>query len=220
MTIIIGIDQSYTETAITVMVDGEARGIYTVTKQQDNYVHRDMLKTLLYRIYDMLIDKAPPHVKICCICERTRLRSGAGNKRSNKEENSKDGFISKLSMQYMIELTTIIADAGHRYMIPTYTVDTRSWKSAIVGSSKPLDNILGIDPKKYRTIKYVNEQLLNSRLYDKIFTEVGSRCTVGVVREHLDTGKKFRYDDNVCDSYCIAQYGFLPKIKQKLELID
>ena len=110
-------------------------------------------------------------------------------------------------------IATII-DVFATYEIPVYSVDTRSWKSQIVGNSKPLDNQYGINKEKYRTILYLRDK----GLLKYIAEPYKGRGEKGVIRVKID-GQRVpcKINDDLADSYCIALYGFLPKTKQKLK---
>jgi hypothetical protein len=80
-----------------------------------------------------------------------------------------------------------------------YSVDTRSWKSKIVGSSKARTTKDGKRDAKGDTIKYV--QTLGFDLFIR-----------------TDRNGNDIYDDDAADSACIALYGFIPANQQKLLL--
>lgn len=203
--IVVGIDQSYTETGITVMQDSEVKLFHGVRNPDKlpRHVYRDILKQDMHKICQMVRRKNDDTM---FICERVRLKSG--------------GFISLDSISTMIELTALIKDVTASYGYELYTVDTRSWKSAIVGTTAGAENDMGIHPKKYRTIMYVQALFLNKpKLYNKLMREVHWTTRNGVALTDLENKKKYVWDDNICDSYCIAKYGFLPDDKRKLEVV-
>ena len=110
-------------------------------------------------------------------------------------------------------MATIIDVAG-TYDINVYSVDTRSWKSQIVGNSKPLNNPYGINPEKYRTILYLKDK----GLLKYIAEEYKGRGEKGVINVKIEGQREpCKINDDLADSYCIAMYGYLPKSKQKLK---
>lgn len=107
-------------------------------------------------------------------------------------------------------LNATIIDMAYKFDIPVYSVDTRSWKSQVIGTSKTQPNRYGFPPEKWPTIQWciVHE-------YEQfIKEEVSPRKKKAVIERG---GKRFTYNDNKADSIGIALYGFLPESKQKLE---
>ena len=202
--IVIGIDQSYTRTGFTVLIDKKIfsmksinfDGCMTNTAKRSamkSYID-EMMEQLELSGYDFQVDE------YVVITERIRLRS--------------QGFLSEAYINSTGALIATIIDAFADYNIPVYSVDTRSWKSQIVGNSKPLDNPYGINPEKYRTIVYLKEL----GLLKYIVEEYKGRGTKGVINVKIEGSKvPCKINDDIADSYCIAMYGYLPKSKQKLK---
>lgn len=195
--IVIGIDQSYTRTGITVLKNKQIYRMKSLDFKgcRNNTEKRELLSDVL----ESLINEADSeNIKI--ITERIRLRS--------------QGFLSEAYIKSTGALIATIIDVADTYDIPVYSVDTRSWKSQIVGSSKPLDNPYGINPEKYRTILYLRDR----GLLKYIVEEYKGKGKKGVINVKID-GKKVPciINDDLADSYCIALYGYLPKTKQKLK---
>lgn len=207
--VVIGIDQSYTRTGITVLCDKEIFEMYSLDFKgcKTNTEKRNTLKTELRRIIDMVIYETGienTREDITIVTERIRLRS--------------QGFLSESYLKATGALIATIIDTVSIYQIPVYSVDTRSWKGQIVGSSKPLNNPYVINPEKYRTILYMRDK----GLLKWIAEEYSGRGEKGVilanrtVRGHKEK-VRIKVNDDLADSYCIALYGFLPKNKQKLK---
>lgn len=195
--IVIGIDQSYTRTGITVLEDKKILGMHSVNFDgcKTNTEKREHLKHFIESLFDNYnIDN------VMVITERIRLRS--------------QGFLSESYIKSTGALIATIIDIFATYDIPVYSVDTRSWKSQIVGNSKPLENSYGINKEKYRTILYLRSKGLLKHIVEP-YTGRGKQ---GVVNIKIN-GKKTpcKINDDLADSYCIAMYGFLPKTKQKLK---
>ncbi|MFR2035903.1 MAG: hypothetical protein ACLS3T_04470 [Anaerobutyricum sp.] len=195
--IVIGIDQSYTRTGITVLEDKKILGMHSVNFDgcKTNTEKREHLKHLIESLFDNYnIDN------VMVITERIRLRS--------------QGFLSESYIKSTGALIATIIDVFATYDIPVYSVDTRSWKSQIVGNSKPLENSYGINKEKYRTILYLRSKGLLKHIVEP-YTGRGKQ---GVVNIKIN-GKKTpcKINDDLADSYCIAMYGFLPEHKQKLK---
>lgn len=195
--IVIGIDQSYTRTGITVLEDKKILGMHSVNFDgcKTNTEKREHLKHLIESLFDNYnIDN------VMVITERIRLRS--------------QGFLSESYIKSTGALIATIIDVFATYDIPVYSVDTRSWKSQIIGNSKPLENSYGINKEKYRTILYLRSKGLLKHIVEP-YTGRGKQ---GVVNIKIN-GKKTpcKINDDLADSYCIAMYGFLPEHKQKLK---
>lgn len=195
--IVIGIDQSYTRTGITVLEDKKILGMHSVNFDgcKTNTEKREHLKHFIESLFDNYnIDN------VMVITERIRLRS--------------QGFLSESYIKSTGALIATIIDIFATYDIPVYSVDTRSWKSQIVGNSKPLENSYGINKEKYRTILYLRSKGLLKHIVEP-YTGRGKQ---GIINVKIN-GKKTpcKINDDLADSYCIAMYGFLPEHKQKLK---
>lgn len=192
--IVIGVDQSYQDTGISICCDGELKRVSHVKlSQYKNNTERR--KVLLETLLDVLKKCNRKSENIILICERIRLKS--------------QGFLNINYIKSIGALNAVIIDAAYMFDVPVFSVDTRSWKSQVVGTSKPEKGNNTVNPEKWPTIKYV----MNLGLTDSI-TEPAGKRTKGVIT--ID-GEKFYVNDNAADSACIALYGFLPKSKQKLE---
>lgn len=204
--VVIGIDQSYTRTGITVLCNKEIFEMYSLDFKgcKDNDDKRIELQSQLMGAIDNVNVQLDAD-EIIIITERIRLRS--------------QGFLSENYLKATGALVASIVHIGKLYNIPVYSVDTRSWKSQIVGNSKPLNNPYGINPEKYPTILYMRRK----GLFHWIAEEYEGRGEKGVIwaNRTLTDGKKekvrVKINDDLADSYCIAMYGFLPGNKQKLK---
>lgn len=202
--IVIGIDQSYKCTGVTVIKD-KTDILYMdgikLEQCEDNTERRILLKKELKNILFRLKYVYDDSEMITIVVERIRLRS--------------QGFLSEAYIKSIGALVSVIIDTAKWYNIPVYSVDTRSWKSQIVGTSKPLDNPYGINKEKYPTILYLKSKGLLNRLVEP-YNGKGKK---GIIPVKID-GEKVpcKINDDIADSYCICMYGFLPKSKQKLKL--
>ena len=196
--IVIGVDQSYSRTGITVLKEKKIITMKSVEFEhcKNNSEKRTYLTNALKSIVEKYEIRNP-----VVIVERIRLHS--------------QGFISENYIKATSALVATIVDFFEYYNeIPVYSVDTRAWKSAIVGTSKPVDNVYGIDPHKYPTILYMRRMGLLGRIAEPY----EGRGKKGIIPIKIN-GKKVpcKINDDVADSYCIAMYGFLPEGKQKLK---
>lgn len=196
--VVIGIDQSYKNTGVTVNVNNGERlrvlNIYTDC-YKTNSIKRKVLKEKLNRIVKHVEEKYPD-AEVVCIIERIRLKS--------------QGFLNINYIKGIGALNALIVDIMYDNGVETYSVDTRAWKSAIVGTSKPMENKYGIEPEKYPTILW---NIKNGRKKEIINYDVGKKKKGVIVKGD----KKYRYDDDRSDSIAISFYGFLPAKIQKLE---
>lgn len=198
--LVIGIDQSYKNTGISICKNGKLTNIRSVhlNSLENNSERRNHLAKVLYGLFSKVAEMAKYEVlEVYVIIERIRLQS--------------QGFINIDYIKGIGALNAVIVDIAKEFDIPVYSVDTRSWKSSVVGTSKPQKNNYGIDPEKWPTIQYVK----SLGFEEKILIPVSNKKKKGVFE--ID-GIRYTYNDDAADSACIALYGFLPKNKQKLEL--
>lgn len=150
--VVIGIDESYTRTGITVLEDKKLLKMYSVNFDgcKNNYDKRKDLRSVLESILNELLREYKP-IEIKCIIERIRTFSGG-----------------HMSSQYLITtggLIVTILDVFLAHNIKVYSVDTKAWKNAVIGTSKPKENKYGINPNKYPTILYLNFRLYKRYLF-------------------------------------------------------
>ena len=197
--VVIGIDQSYKNTGVTVNVNNGERlrvlNIYTDC-YENNSIKRSVVRKKLFNLISV-IKIAYPKAEIICIIERIRLKS--------------QGFLNINYIKGIGALNALIVDVMYNNGIETYSVDTRAWKSAIVGTSKPMENKYGLPPEKYPTILW---NVKNGRKKNIINYDVGKKKK-GVITNKK--GERYMYDDDKSDSIAISFYGFLPAKRQKLE---
>jgi len=189
--ICIGIDQSYKNTGWSICKDDKVieYGNIPLKHIGNNSEKRNIVNSTV----EQLIVKSLSEVnqmshKVIVIVERIRLRS--------------QGFLNINYIQSTAALIINIVDIAKKYNINVYSVDTRSWKSNIVGSSKGKKKQIlitkGKNKGKYRTI-----------------TD-NKTDTMDYVKNNL--GIDTKGDDDVADAICISKYAFLPKNKRKLKL--
>lgn len=198
--LVIGIDQSYNNTGISICKDGVLTNIRSIhlSTLEDNSRKRNHLAKVLYDLFSKVsIWASGELVEVYVIIERIRLQS--------------QGFINIDYIKGIGALNAVIVDQAKQFNLSVYSVDTRAWKSAIVGTSKPQKNKFGIDPEKWPTIQYIK----SLGYEDKILVPVSNRKKKGVFEKN---GTRYTYNDDAADSACIALYGFLPQNKQKLLL--
>ena len=196
----IGIDQSYKNTGITISGDGKILKIKSVNleifKNKSN--KRKHLVNYLNNMLEKIKGKSN---KIICVIERIRLRS--------------QGFINMDYIQSIGALNGVIIDVMDDYGIPVYSVDTRCWKSQIIGTSKPKNNKLGVPEKKWPTIEW----LINKGYEKDILHNLGPCDKVRRKKETFDKdGFRYFYDNDAADSAGISLYWFfgnMDKLKKE-----
>lgn len=186
--LVIGIDQSYTRTGISIAGDGQLLkvGHIPFEPSECHSLKRKKVKGILTKVIKLNQSKAN---QIIIVVERIRQFSG-GN----------------LSMDYIKStgaLIGCIVDTASEFGIPVYSADTRSWKSQVVGTSVPKANKYHVDPKKWPTIEYLLTRADVSE--SDILVKVGKRCKKYAKKIGED---KYCYNDDAADSACIALYGF------------
>lgn len=197
--VVIGVDQSYTRTGISICADGRFMSI----KSQDFTIlgpsasrtaKRDLISNCIYVACNMAFQRCSD---VMIICERIRLRS--------------QGVISEDYIKSTAALIGRIVDTADRCGVKVYSVDTRAWKAAVVGTCKSQENKYGIDPHKYPTIRYMER----NGLLKHILIPYDGRGKKGVI---TIKGKRYLIDDDAADAACMALYGFLPgPLKLQLE---
>lgn len=142
--IIMGIDASYARTGLAIAEDGELKAVKSIKFK--GLKKKPEKRANLKMKVENYIKKYQPEM---IVVERTRQFS----------TNDKS-FIALNMIKTGISLLTIIIDVAYENGIPVYSVDTRSWKKVVVGSSKP-DKY---GNKKQPTIDYVKS--LGFEVYD------------------------------------------------------
>lgn len=201
----IGIDQSYADSGICVAIDRRVRIVNEckTTQSMSNTEKRAKLQKILTKCFASCCKKSTEFesCEVICIIERIRLQS------------AKPGSEHFLNLNYIKgigALNALIVDTASKFNIPVYSVDTRSWKSQVVGTSKPREIGHGIPPEKWPTIEYC----IGLGLKDQISYPVSNK------KKHYfvaPDGTRYTFNDNKADSIGIALYGFLPPVNQKLE---
>ena len=178
--VIIGIDQSYTRTGISVAADGKLLIVKSMSFKGAK-TKTDKRKALADRLYSLLTNVRPKASELLVICEKIRTFSHGGKAGGNS-------FISTNYIKSTGALIATIVDTAYAFDVPVCSVDTRSWKSRVVGTSKG-----GKEP----TIDFVRHLGFDISIHTK---------------------KGVKYDDDAADSACIALYGFLDEKQQKLNV--
>lgn len=140
---IVGIDASYTRTGLAITIDGNLEAIKSI-KFKGLKTKPEKRANLRAKI-EKYIKKYKPDM---IVVERTRQFS-TGDK----------SFIAMNMIKTGISILTTIVDVAYENGLGVYSVDTRAWKSAVVGTSKPKGG-----NKKLPTLEYINS--LGFEVYD------------------------------------------------------
>ena len=187
--LVIGIDQSYTRTGISLAGDGKLLKVSYIPFEPSE-CHSEKRKKVSHKLSHIIQMNQHKASQLVVIVERIRQFSGG-----------------TLSMDYIKStgaLIGCIVDTAAEYDIPVYSADTRSWKSQVVGTSVPKANSFKVDPKKWPTIEYLLRRRSDVRESD-ILVPVGKRSKKFAKKLG---GTKYCYNDDAADSACIALYGF------------
>lgn len=192
--VVIGIDQSYKNTGVSIAADGKL--LKVKSKRLEKLDSNSEKRMALSKTLDAVLWSACNNAEnVVCIIERIRLRS--------------QGFLNIDYIKSIGALNSVIVDACKPYSVPVYSVDTRCWKSQVVGTSKPRSNKYGVPEEKWPTVQWVIKQGFE----DSILVEVTGRKEKGTF---IRNGKKYTYNDDAADSAGIAMFGFLGE-KDKLK---
>lgn len=189
---VIGFDQSYTRTGISIAVNGKLK---KVTSEQFKGCTNKSLKRIKIGIdtENVILSclKKFSSDEIVIIVERIRTYTASCDVRPD--------FLKSQGA-----LIAVIVDVAYRYGIKVYSVDTRCWKTAILGTSKPVfEPIEGVkDPQKFGSVRKIISLGFEESLQVR---RGGSNAVIAL-------------NDDAADSACIALYGFSsPPLKLVLE---
>ena len=190
--IVIGIDQSYNNTGISICCDGKLMKVSSIPFRgcRNNTDKRLLIRNKLYHLLKKIILRGN---KTFIICERIRTFSG--------------GFLSTDYLKSTGALIATIVDVAREFDVPVYSVDTRTWKSAVVGTSKGDET-----GNKGPTIQHVRKLGFEDSLLVPL-----KRAKKG---SFMKDGNHYCWNDDAADSACIALFGFTKGAKQKLKLED
>lgn len=196
---VIGIDQSYQNTGISISADGKIRKVRSI--RLDSYGTKSEKRAALKKVFSgVLRSVAARSEKVIVVIERIRLFS--------------KGFLNIEYIKSIGALNSVFVDLCYENDIEIYSVDTRCWKSAVVGTSKGCQNDYGVPEEKWPTVKWVIAQGFESSIRIKL--PENSRKEKGTYR---DKGNKYMYNNDACDSAAISFFWFCGD-KSKLQKED
>lgn len=195
----IGIDQSYTNTGISVAADGKLLDIKSIRLEKFK-LHSARRAALASRLGSLIAAVAPKSENIVCIVERARIHGG------------NTSFINIDAIITAGVLASVVVDVCDPHDISVYSVDTRAWKSQVVGTSKPQSNKYGVPPEKWPTVQWVCRQGMESKI---VLPVSNPKKRNGVF---VRNGQRYQYNHDAADSAGIAMYWFRGD-RDKLKLV-
>lgn len=198
----IGVDQSYRRTGVSVSVDGALKLAKSIdlSRFKSKAEKRAAVSRRLSSLVNHILARRSPS-EVACVLERVRTFS--------------QKFLSVPYIKSMGALNATIADLMWQNGITCYSVDTRAWKSGVVGYSSPANER---HPEALRFSKHFNMDprkaptaLLLLKHYPAIFKHeavrpVASRKQRGTFTSR--SGVRCEIDDDLCDSACISLSWF------------
>lgn len=201
---VLGIDESYANTGVSITYGNPFYGYETIdcisiddnsTKDKNEY--RMLLLDEICTLLDKHKDKSNGTIEYITVVERIRQFSR--------------GFISIDYIKSMGALIAYIIEASSQYIMPTFSVDTRCWKSTVVGNSKPMVNSFHVAPEKYPTLDYVVKHGMKGFVFSEVSEEEGRKLLSHKNPKNIfksTSGKYVRVDDDKADSICISRFIF------------
>lgn len=183
----IGVDQSYKRTGISISADGRLLKVKSIDlkKMESKTLKREAIRSELRKA---LAAACSASSSVSCTIERIRLHS--------------QGFLSMDYIKSIGALNSVVVDECFKWDVEVFTVDTRCWKSTVVGTSKPSPNSFGVAPEKWPTVRWAISQGFEKSIARKVEgrREKGTFTT--------EDGK-FEYDDDASDSAAISMFWFV-----------
>lgn len=189
----IGVDQSYKRTGVSVAVDNKLKQCRSIdlSQFQTKAEKRQAIRSFVGHCLEACLKK---HDDVTVVLERTRTFS--------------QQFLSVPYIKSMGALNAAIADEAFFRGVKCYSIDTRAWKSGVVGTSKPAKHSrYGMDTKKLPTAEWLLKEDRKQFMRAVIELPEKSRREKGTFISK-QTGKKCEIDDDLCDSAAIALSWF------------
>ena len=198
----IGVDQSYRRTGVSASVDGKLKLAKSIdlSRLKSKAEKRLAVSRRLDSLLSHILARHSPS-EVVCVLERVRTFS--------------QKFLSVPYIKSMGALNAVIADLMWQSGITCYSVDTRAWKSGVVGYSSPASSKhpealrfsrrFSMDPRKAPTALFLHKH------YPAIFKREAVRPVSGRRQRGTFTSKsgiRCEIDDDLCDSACISLSWF------------
>ena len=90
------------------------------------------------------------------------------------------------------------------------SVETRAWKSAVVGTIKKQENNFGVPPEKWPTVNYILTKYPEFRdsIMHQSKRQKKSQKNFSFLSDDAQSVVYMEYDDDACDSACISLFPF------------
>lgn len=184
---VVGVDQSYKNCGISIAADGKLLKVSNLSFEhcQTHSEARKLLAAKLTRIIKLNRQKCHDMI---LVFERIRQFS--------------NGFISMPYITGMGALNAVMVDVAYEFGVRCYSVNTKSWKAGVVGTSKPEDNDLGVPPEKWPTVKWCVAQGFEKEILKPV---KGRRRKGTFIAEDEN---RYEYDNDAADGAAIAMSPF------------
>ena len=179
---VLALDQSYRRTGLSVAVDRELKVVRSVQmdSKASKFEKRKAIRLEVKRCLRTLLERCDD---VCCVIEQTRFFSS--------------GHVSFDYIKATGALNAAIVDQCAELDVPCYSIDTRAWKHAVLGSAKKVENEFGVPPEKWMAVRFVKSLGFESNLLLKV---EGRRQKGTFVNE----SGRWEYDNDAADSACMA----------------
>ena len=213
----IGVDQSYARTGISLTIDGLLVAVKSVdlshydTKRDKRTIVSSHVRNAVQACFRNNCN----HVIV--LLERIRLFS-------------KD-FISQPYIMSMGAMNASIADTVYNAFpaetatsrLQVMSVETRAWKSSVIGTNKKQENMFGVPPEKWPTVEYMirNYPEFRDNIMHPSKRQKKSKKNFSFLSDDASEITYMEYDNDACDSACISLFPWSrhdwPSL---LELVD
>lgn len=201
---VLGIDESYANTGMSITYGNPFYGYKTIdcisingSSMKDKNEYRTILLNEICKFLDKHKNELNGTIGCMTVVERIRQFSR--------------GFISIDYIKSMGALIAYIIEASSQFVMPTFSVDTRCWKSTVVGNSKPMINSYHVAPEKYPTLDYVVKHGMKGFVFNEVSETEGKKLLSHKNPKNIfksASGKYVRVDDDKADSICISRFIF------------
>ena len=179
---IIGIDQSYTRTGISIAVNGKLKKVTSITFVKSHIKTKSAKRMEVQRVLRKAIESCLKYFtpdEIVVLAERVRTYTASNELRP-------------IVIKAQSAMIAYIVDTAYLYGIKVFSVDTRHWKTRVLGTAQPsVEAFEGVkNPQKILAVKKI--------------ISLGFEEDIRLVNNHGTV----TYNDDAADSACIALYGF------------
>ena len=201
---VLGVDESYANTGMSITYGNPFYEYKTVdcisingSFAKDKNEYRTMLLDEICKLLNKHKNELNGTIGCMTVAERIRQFSR--------------GFISIDYIKSMGALIAYIVEASSQFVMPTFSVDTRCWKSTVVGNSKPMLNSFHVAPEKYPTLDYVVKHGMKGFVFNEVSEAEGKKLLSHKNPKNIfksASGKYVHVDDDKADSICISRFIF------------